>query len=415
MINYPNSLKIIFDKLDRESIKYILVGGYVRDQLLHLATSKDIDIEIYALYSLKKLEKILQEFGDVSSVGKSFGVCKLKYQEFELDFSLPRSDNKIESGHRGFEIITNPNLDFTTASSRRDFTMNAIGYDVKEKILLDPFHGQNAIDAKLIKAVDLVKFEEDPLRVLRAMQFSARFEFQLEDLLLEKCREMIEKNLLGELPKERIFEEFKKLFILAKKPSIGLKNLQKMNGFHYFHELKSLSAKLVKNIFNSIDIFAEKKLHNDADNVAIFLALLTRHLSNKVRDSFLKKLTTDKRLLHKIKMLIALKNKLNLASYQDYDLYILATEIDLELYCYFLNALYLGKEEIRLKSVIKRVKKLNILHEKAPALLQGRDLIDAGLKPSQVFSTLLKKAYDAQLHASFTTYEDAKKWLLMNL
>ena len=132
MIDYPNELNIIFDKLNNYSIKPIIIGGYVRDFLLN-KSSKDIDIELYGIASYEKLEKLLQEFGSVNSVGKSFGVCKLQFDDLDLDFSLPRIDSKINKGHKGFEIQTDETLDFITATSRRDFTINAIGYDVIEK------------------------------------------------------------------------------------------------------------------------------------------------------------------------------------------------------------------------------------------------------------------------------------------
>ena len=136
MIDYPKKLNIIFDKLLSNSIKPIIVGGFVRDFLLDLE-SKDIDIELYGINSFSKLEKILKEFGDVISVGKSFGVCKLKFNNLDLDFSLPRIDSKIDKGHKGFQIVIDSSLDFKTATSRRDFTINAIGYDVISKKILE--------------------------------------------------------------------------------------------------------------------------------------------------------------------------------------------------------------------------------------------------------------------------------------
>jgi len=92
MIDYPNKLNIIFDKLLNNSIKPIIIGGYIRDSLLK-KESKDIDIELYGINSFSKLEDILKEFGDVNSVGKSFGVCKLKVDDLDLDFSFPRIDS----------------------------------------------------------------------------------------------------------------------------------------------------------------------------------------------------------------------------------------------------------------------------------------------------------------------------------
>ncbi len=99
IINYPSKLNIIFDKLKNYGIKPVIVGGFVRDSLLKIE-SKDIDIEVYKVSSFAQLEDILKEFGNVNVVGKSFGVCKLKFEDYDLDFSFPRIDNKVKSGHR---------------------------------------------------------------------------------------------------------------------------------------------------------------------------------------------------------------------------------------------------------------------------------------------------------------------------
>ena len=101
MIDYPKQFDKIFDKLDKNNAKVIIVGGYIRDSLLKI-DSKDVDIEVYGISSFKQLENILQEFGDINIVGKSFGVCKLSLNDLDLDFTLPRSDNKIKPGHTGF-------------------------------------------------------------------------------------------------------------------------------------------------------------------------------------------------------------------------------------------------------------------------------------------------------------------------
>jgi tRNA nucleotidyltransferase (CCA-adding enzyme) len=215
MIDYPSKLDTIFDKLKSHGIRPIIVGGYIRDYLVDIE-SKDIDIELYGISSFTKLQNILKEFGSVNVVGKSFGVCKLYFEEYDLDFSFPRSDNKVKSGHRGFEITIDTTLDFKTATSRRDFTMNSVGYDVVERKILDPFGGLDDFKNKTLKALNLESFGEDPLRFLRAVQFATRFELKIENDLFSICKDMVTNGLLEELPKERIFEEIKKLLLYAK-------------------------------------------------------------------------------------------------------------------------------------------------------------------------------------------------------
>ena len=205
MIDYPNKLDKIFDKLDLFNIKPVIVGGYIRDSLMKIYSnqekeprnftlSKDIDIEAYGVSSLKLLEELLQEFGSVNSVGKSFGVCKLTFSDLDLDFSLPRLDSKISSGHKGFAVKTPPNIDFKKAAFRRDFTINSIGYDIRDKKLLDPYGGVKDLKNGTLNAVNNNSFVEDPLRVLRAVQFAARFDFKLSESTFVLCRDMLKKR-----------------------------------------------------------------------------------------------------------------------------------------------------------------------------------------------------------------------------
>ena len=236
MISLPPELQPILAALWAHKITPIVVGGYVRDTLLN-KHSKDIDIELYALQSLDELENILKPFGKLNLVGKSFGVIKLKINDLEIDFSPPRTESKHAAGHKGFDIRCDFSLDFTTASRRRDFTINAIGYNPQTKTLLDPHNGIEDLQSKRLVYVDDKTFGDDPLRPLRAIQFAARFDLVCDPKLLELCGEMITKGALEELPKERIFEELKKLFLLSPKPSIGMKLLREMGGLPFFTPL----------------------------------------------------------------------------------------------------------------------------------------------------------------------------------
>jgi len=410
MIDYPNKLDIIFDKLDKFNIKSIIVGGYIRDKLLNL-DSKDIDIELYGINSLQELETILEEFGDVNSVGKSFGVCKLQFEELDIDFSLPRTDSKVSEGHRGFKIRTDSSLDFKTASSRRDFTINAMGYDVKEKKFLDPFNGKSDIKNALLRAVDILKFDEDPLRVLRTVQFSSRFNFTLSEELHLKCSEMIQNSVLDELPKERIFVEIQKLLLKSTKPSIGLSLLKELGGFIYFKELASLSKHEFNRLLERIDYLAKLKIENKNRKLALFLTLMCSNLSQEKSLIFLTSLTDKKELLSEVLSMHKYKETPELNTLEDYDLYRLAIFVNIESFIYFYESLHLGEGIQTINRLRDRAKELNIFNHKAEALLQGRDLIALGLKPSTEFSKLLNEAYEAQINSLFASHKEALIWL----
>ncbi len=202
----------IAQRIRDEGGRALVVGGWVRDRVMD-RTSKDLDLEIYGVPA-DRLKVVLGAFGNVNTVGESFTVYKVA----GVDVSLPRRESRTGRGHRGFEVVGDPNLSFTEAARRRDFTVNAIAWDPLTAEYIDPFNGRDDIQAKLLRAVDLTTFGEDSLRVLRAVQFAARFEFALDPPTRDLCREIA----LDDLPSERIWMELEKLLLQAPRPSTGL-------------------------------------------------------------------------------------------------------------------------------------------------------------------------------------------------
>ncbi len=400
-MNYPTELNIIFDTLKMSGIKPLIVGGYIRDKLLY-EESKDIDIELYGVSSLDKVEEILQKFGAVNSVGKSFGVCKLKFEGYELDFSLPRKDNKIKSGHRGFDVKVYSHLDFKTAASRRDFTINAIGYDVIEKKILDPFGGREDLKNRVLRAVNLESFGQDPLRVLRAAQFCARFNLQIEHNLYLTCKDMVSKNLLAELPKERIFEELKKLLLKSQKPSIGLKLLEEF-GFDISTKSMFIADKLAKNLTT-----------NEQTNLVLMLAALCYNFEQNDIELFLSKLTNEKELFKRVLTLVETHQKLDDLN-NDYTLYKLATVTNIRELLILSSSIYSADDNLEMikkcENIYRRTEELGIIDKKLPPLLMGKDILKLGVHPSPKFSQILDDAYEAQMHGKFKNHNEATLWL----
>ena len=179
----------------------VLVGGYVRDRLLGVE-SKDFDVEIYGL-SPDAVADLLADFGELIQVGRAFGVLRVK--GVDADFSLPRRDSKSGSGHRGFDIAFDPDLDFAEASRRRDLTVNSIGLDPLSGEILDPHGGRADLERGVLRATDPGHFAEDPLRGLRTAQFAARLEMAPDAQLTGLCSKLD----VAELPAERIYEELR--------------------------------------------------------------------------------------------------------------------------------------------------------------------------------------------------------------
>lgn len=211
-----------------------LVGGCVRDMLLG-HHPKDFDIEVYGI-ALPGLAPVLNKLGKTEHVGRQFGVTKLWHNGLEVDVALPRTERKTAAGHRGFDVTPDPELSPEKASARRDFTINALMYDPLKRQLLDFHHGAEDLEQGILRHVSPA-FAEDPLRVLRAMQFAARFNLSLDQQTAELC-----ENLLGEaatLPVERIWQEWKKWGTSAH-PSRGLAVLHQSGWLRIYPELHAL-------------------------------------------------------------------------------------------------------------------------------------------------------------------------------
>lgn len=210
----------------------LLVGGCVRDRLLGLEP-KDIDVEVFGL-PLERVEAILAESGEVLTVGRSFGVLRVK--GLDVDFSLPRLDSKVGEGHKGFEVRTDPSLSYAEAARRRDLTINSMAFDPLTEEILDPHGGRRDLEARRLRAVDATHFGEDPLRGVRVGQLAARFEMQADEELRGLCRGLD----LSELSGERILEEMRKLLLKGRVPSLGLRAFEDFGYLRYFPELAAL-------------------------------------------------------------------------------------------------------------------------------------------------------------------------------
>lgn len=205
-----------------------LVGGAVRDAALGEKKQKDYDFVVRNV-AVENLEKFLEERGEVVLVGKNFGVYKFVPHGFHLeeaiDIALPRTEHSLGGGggYRDFKVQSDPEMPIDQDLARRDFTVNAMAWDLKNGKLVDPFHGMDDLEAKIIKAVGEPKerFREDYSRMLRALRFAAQFDFEIEEKTFEVLEEMI-KHINDErqrghkkervVPYETIAKEFLKTF-----------------------------------------------------------------------------------------------------------------------------------------------------------------------------------------------------------
>ena len=426
-----------------------LVGGAVRDFLLQKNIPKDLDFEIFGI-EISKLEELLLKTGKLSKVGKSFGVLKLTMDNREYDFSLPREEWKTEPGHTGFVVKTHTNIAYQIAALRRDFTINSIAYDPLHHQILDPFHGTRDLEKKILRHIGS-SFSEDPLRVLRAMQFSARFEFRVAPETIRLCQ----KIHLHELPRERIFEEFRKLLLLSEKPSIGLEAAYKLGILDYFPEIKIMlgvpqdslwypEGDVWSHTLRTLDAASTLKTGEDSKDLELMLAALChdfgkgsttsyskkkwhRHSHNKIGITrtriFLERLTHELNLIEQVQKLvhdhlspIQLYN--DRAQVDNTTIRKLALRVSIKDLIRLAQADYLGRINLSSKKkdfpagewLMEEATKLSV-HERPPQpFLKGRHLIELGLKQGPSIGPLLKKAFDAQIKGQITSLSDALLW-----
>ena len=246
MSQIPDKVLKLASSIHAEGGRALLIGGCVRDMLMG-AQPKDWDLEVYGVEP-EKLREILDRFGDVNVVGEAFTVYKVGR---DLDISMPRRERKSGRGHRAFVIEGDPAMTFEEATRRRDFTVNAILQDPLTGELIDPFNGQEDIKQKILRAVSPETFVEDSLRVLRAAQFAARLEFEVEPQTVALCRDID----LSDLPAERIWGEIAKLLLQANRPSVGLRHLQELGALKWiFPEIRAL-----------IDVPQDREWHPEGD------------------------------------------------------------------------------------------------------------------------------------------------------
>ena len=438
----PSILEDILKDLRTIGATPIIVGGSVRDYFLNIPI-KDYDIEIFGINSLEIIQNCLEKFGCVKLVGKSFGVLTLRVNEYDFDFALPRTEKKIGNTHQDFEVITNANLSFKEAAIRRDFTINAIGYDFFKQEFLDPFDGINDLKTKTIKYINDITFIEDSLRVYRAVQFASRFDFEIDENTKKLCKQIVLNGDLVHLPKERIYEEFKKLFLKSAKPSIGFELLRELGVLKYFQELEILIDCIQDPIYHpegdvwihtmmSLDelarILKEENIQDEYRKLYLFYGILchdfgkpfcTKEIDGKITSfkheslgieptiSFLSKLTNEKKFIEIVCSLV--KNHLT-----PFQLYLadsslkaikrLSLKVNIEDLCLVCLADCLGrtiKDKEKCPNatswLLNKAKELEIHNVPIKPLVQGRDLIKLGFKPSEKFKEILEFAFDLQL------------------
>ncbi len=436
----------------------LVVGGWVRDRLLagmagseqtgreaSAAPAVNIDLEIFGIPS-DRVRALLERFGTVETVGASFQV----YKAGDLDVSLPRRESKAGRGHRGFDVRGDPFMSIEEAARRRDFTINAMSWDPLTGAYLDPFGGRRDLEARILRVVDPATFPDDSLRVLRALQFAARFNLRPEAATAALCRDIA----LDDLPAERIWGEIEKL-LLAPRPSIGFalaRDLRVLD--RLFPQLKALDGCPQEPAWHpegdvwvhTLQVIDQARRLIDGrprgQQIAIMLGAVCHDLgkpaTTAVIDGRIRSLDHEEQ---GVGPALALLDRVNVHSIDGYDVRRqvvglvaqhlkpgmwfkvrdqvgdgafrrLAQKVDLELLALLARSDCLGREPGRFDCTamdwfLERARTLGVEHRPPPPMLLGRHVLALGVAPGPRVGEILKAVYEQQLDGAIRSLDEA--------
>ena len=465
--NFPAAVMMAANRVKEAGGRCLLVGGGVL-AALDGDDPKDWDIEVYGL-SYNKLQNIFSTEAP-KLVGNQFGVIKLNIDGLELDISLPRRENKVGLGHKGFDIELVPDMDEEEAGRRRDFTINSMGINIHTKELSDWFGGLEDYRKGVLRATDPETFVEDPLRVLRGMQLLARKAKYIDLKTMQLMNSMA--HTFPELAKERLCEEWDKLLMKSDKPSVGIDFLIDVGWMHWFPELNELedcgqnpdwhpegnvlihtkhvadSAVWVRDN-TTLDPFWKKALMYAAllhdvgkPDTTVTPSMVEQGLFPKERlwtaqghdkageplaETFMRRLTNNKKLIKAVVSIVGnhmqpfnlVKGKAKKSAYER-----LHRKVPLDVIGWMSKCDSCGRPdhmpghqgrcigdpdyEHKISQVLfSRYE--DMMNEPAPQIINGKHLVGAGFKPGPGFKDALRAAHDAQLDNPSLSEDDLLK------
>ena len=418
----------------------LVVGGFVRDAFL-CEVSKDLDIEVYGLTEEQLLAALTPKFS-LDLVGRAFGIFKVK--GYPIDISLPRRERKTGSKHTDFDVTVDPFLTVKEAAERRDFTMNAISFDPLTREYIDPFNGLADIKQGRLHPTS-ERFKEDPLRVLRGMQFISRFNLYPSALTLEYSQELSQEGLAS----ERLFEEWNKMILRGKDIHGGLLYLAVTGWIRFYPELQAMGTCQQDPVWHPegsvwvhtchcMNAFAEDKSgYTDEENLVIGYATLLHDAGKpkvtEFRDghwrahahnaagveparAFMLRLTNQEDLIKQVTEYVRehmSADDIFDHSKSDNAVRRLATRVNsLQQLGRVMRYDKRGRPPIdstvcpSVDWLYERAEILRVANEKPKPLVKGRHLIELGRTPGKDFGPILDDLFEMQLDGKFSTLEE---------
>jgi tRNA nucleotidyltransferase (CCA-adding enzyme) len=423
----------------------LLVGGCVRDGLLGIP-AKDVDMEVYGM-DADAVEAALSPHFQLDAVGRAFGVFILK--GLDIDIALPRRESRFGPKHTDFKVEGDPTMSPKEAASRRDYTVNAISYDPLTGEMLDPYDGIADLKARRLCHVSDA-FSEDPLRVLRGMQFISRFNLEAASETVVLCQKISPEHL----PMERLWEEWKKLLLKGNQIGSGLRFIQACGWLQNFPELAALvgcaqdpqwhpEGDVWTHTCHCLDVYAAERIGDEWEDLIVGLAILCHDMgkpktsytdgNGRIRSprhdvlgvplakTFLERITRQKKIFEEVLPLVE-QHMRPLSLYRenagDSAIRRLAARVKrIDRLVRVAHADTYGRPPLKPEGfpegewLLKKTAELTIQDNAPKPILQGRHLLDLGMKPGKNFGKILDQAYEAQLEGTFTDEPTGRDYL----
>ena len=434
------------EAVHRAGGRAFLVGGSVRDKLLGL-TPKDADMEVFGLDG-EVVESLVSEFGSVHLIGKQFAVLHVSTPHGALEVSLPRRESKTGPGHKGFLVDADPHMKPAEAARRRDFTVNAMMEDPLTGEVIDPFEGKKDLERGCLRHVSDA-FSEDPLRVLRASRFAARFGWSLARETSALCRTLD----LSELPRERLESEWKDILLHGRFPGRGLLAMEQTGALAFFPELAALRNVPQDPVWHpegdvlhhtALCLDAAVSLREEmADPWAEMLAILCHDLGKAVETNFerarwrsaahdtsgvsltrslLARITAQEELVVKVGALVREHLRPSQLWFvkddvSDSAIRRLAIRVDIPALIRVAWADAAGRTMPHPKDwevgqwLLSRAADLGVKDSAPQPFLRGKDALELGMKPGKKIGVLLEQAFELQLDGKLENRDAALQWL----
>jgi tRNA nucleotidyltransferase (CCA-adding enzyme) len=442
-------LQPVFAVIERAGGRPLVVGGAVRDALRG-QIAYDLDVEVYGL-AVEELRAALVQIGRVDVVGRAFGVLKLRLHDGrELDVALPQRRSANPSGERGFLGEPDPTMRFEEAAARRDFTWNAMALTPTGE-LLDLFGGVADLRAGVIRHVGAL-FGEDPLRVLRAMQFAARFGMRLAPETASVCRGLLPQAAL--LPPERVWREWEKWALRGAFPRAGLLALEASGWLALYPELAALGGCPQDTVHHPEgDVWihtgyvcdqaariAERVTLPEGERVVLFFAALCHDLGKPATtvigprgeptspghakagvapaEAFLERIGASRRVIAPVLALVREHMAHMGAEATERAARRLALRLEpatIRLWELLVEADASGRPPRPPASpgsaLAAVARQIGVLSGRPAALVQGRHLLEKGMQPGPAVGRLVRRAYQAQIDGAFATLKEGLEWV----